>query len=59
MRTAKNKNEKGYTLLEYCAGAVVIVTLVYGGLTNLGTNLKVFLEEIGQWAANTKIETPK
>jgi hypothetical protein len=59
MRTAKNRNEKGYTLLEYCAGAVVVVTLVYSGLNTLGEDLNEFLKGIGTWAKSTKIETPK
>jgi hypothetical protein len=58
MRTAKNKNEKGYTLLEYCAGAVVVVTLVYQGLNGLGGDLKSFLEGIGSWAKATKVGQP-
>ena len=59
MRTEKNKNEKGYTLLVYCAGAVVVVTLVYSGLNTLGEDLKAFLTGIGAWAKSTKIETQK
>lgn len=59
MRTAKNKNEKGYTLLEYCAGAVVVVTLVYSGLNTLGKDLNQFLTGIGTWAKSTKIQTPE
>jgi hypothetical protein len=55
MRTAKNKSEKGYTLLEYCAGAVIVVTLVFSGLKSLGGDLKTFLENIGNWAENTQI----
>jgi Flp pilus assembly pilin Flp len=55
MRTAKNKNEKGYTLLEYCAGAVIVVTLVYQGLNTLGGDLKQFLTGIGEWAKKTQV----
>jgi Flp pilus assembly pilin Flp len=58
MRTAKNEREKGYTLLEYCAGAVIVVTLVFSGLQTLGGDLKTFLINIGAWAKNTQI-TPQ
>lgn len=51
MRTAKNKHQKGYTLLEYCAGAAIVVTVLYGALDTLGGNVSKFLGGIGTWAA--------
>jgi hypothetical protein len=59
MRTAKNKNEKGYTLLEYCAGAAIVVSVLYGALNTLGGDLKLFLGKIGTWAKNVEVGQPK
>ena len=50
MKTSKNKQEKGYTLLEYCAGAAIIVTVLYTALNGLGDQLSTFLGNIGTWA---------
>jgi Flp pilus assembly pilin Flp len=52
MRTSKNKGEKGYTLLEYCAGAAIIVTVLYTALNGLGDQLSSFLGNIGTWAVS-------
>lgn len=52
MRTVKNKNEKGYTLLEYCAGAAIVVSVLYVALGQLGNDLSSFLGSIGGWAKN-------
>ena len=59
MRTAKNKNEKGYTLLEYCAGAAVVVSVLYTALNGMGTKVAGFMDNIGGWASKqaAKIET--
>lgn len=59
MRTAKNKNEKGYTLLEYCAGAAIVVSVLYGALNTLGKDLKTFLGKIGDWAKNIEVAQSK
>ena len=58
MRTAKNKHEKGYTLLEYCAGAAIVVTTLYLALGNLGTQLSGFLGRIGGWASGITVGQP-
>lgn len=50
MRTAKNKNEKGYTLLEYCAGAAIVLGVLYGTLTTVSGSLSKFLTKVGTWA---------
>lgn len=47
----KNKKQKGFTLLEYAAGAVVIVTVVYIGLQAMGTGLQTFFTDVGTWAS--------
>lgn len=46
------KNEKGYTLLEYCAGAAIILGVLYGALNALGTDLQNLLGSMGGWANN-------
>ena len=50
IHTQKNKLEKGFTLLEYCAGAVVMLTIVYVAMRGMGTNLADFMSAIGEWA---------
>ena len=51
-RMTHKGNEKGFTLLEYCAGAAVLITIVWGALTTLGNDLGSFLQSIGSWAKN-------
>lgn len=46
----RRKNEKGYTLLEYTAGAVVIVTAVYAALQTFGVSMSQLLGSLGDWA---------
>lgn len=55
MRTAKNKNEKGYTLLEYCAGAAIVLGILYGTLQAVQGSLTMFLNKVGKWAENYTI----
>lgn len=45
----KNKNQKGFTLLEYCAGAAVIAGIVYGGLNIMGNQMSGFFTGLGTW----------
>jgi Flp pilus assembly pilin Flp len=52
MRERKGNREKGYTLLEYCAGAAIIVTVLYTALNGLGDQLSSFLGSIGSWAVS-------
>jgi len=47
----KNK-EKGFTLLEYCAGAAVIAGVVWVAVSTLGENLSDLLVAIGEWASS-------
>jgi hypothetical protein len=44
------KNEKGYTLLEYAAGAAVLMGLLYIGVQALGSGVQDLLEAVGVWA---------
>ena len=50
------KKDSGYTLLEYCAGAAVIIGVLYGALNTLGGNLSSFLGAIGTWATTRASE---
>ena len=47
-----NKTIKGFTLLEYAAGAAVILTVVMVGLNAMGGNLSTFFTNLGTWATN-------
>ena len=46
------RDESGYTLLEYCAGAAVIAGVLWIALSGLGDQITNLLERIGQWASN-------
>jgi hypothetical protein len=48
----KNKKQKGYALLEYCAGAAIIAGIIYAALNALGANLVDLLNALGEWATN-------
>jgi Flp pilus assembly pilin Flp len=48
--TTKTRKQRGYTLLEYCAGAAIIGGLLAVGLSTLGGNLNTALGNIGNWA---------
>lgn len=50
VKRIKTGKQKGYTLLEYCAGAAIIAGVVWVALETLGGNLSGLLEGIGQWA---------
>jgi hypothetical protein len=46
----RGRGSKGFTLLEYCAGAAVIAGMVFASLNTFGTNLGGLLTELGNWA---------
>ncbi len=50
------KEERGYTLLEYCAGAAVIAGIIFVALQAMGTNLSGYLGAIGNWATRRASE---
>lgn len=50
MRKAANKRERGYTLLEYCAGAAIIAGILWTALDNLGADLSGLLDAVGVWS---------
>ena len=46
----KRENQKGITLLEYTAGAAIIIGLVWGAMSAMGTSLEHVFNSIGVWA---------
>ena len=44
------RGQRGYTLLEYCAGAAIIAGILWTALNALGGNLSDLLDAVGQWA---------
>lgn len=45
-------NDRGYTLLEYCAGAAIMAGVVWGAMQVLGNGLSGFLQGLSAWATN-------
>ncbi len=50
MSKKQRKNERGYTLLEYCAGAAIIASILWTALNSLGGDLSALLGAVGGWA---------
>lgn len=50
MKKRNVQPERGYTLLEYCAGAAIIGGILYLALNALGQDLRDFLAAVGAWA---------
>ena len=46
----KAKDQRGFTLLEYCAGAAIIAGVLWGALTAMGTGMDGLIRSIGTWA---------
>jgi hypothetical protein len=44
------REERGYTLLEYVAGAAIIGGIVFTALTSFGNDMAGFLGNLGSWA---------
>jgi hypothetical protein len=44
------KKQAGYTLLEYCAGAAVLLGLVIGAINLMGGSLQTLAQGISDWA---------
>lgn len=51
MKHTKRNHQRGYTLLEYCAGAALIAGIIWVALNSMGQNISALLNAIGQWAA--------
>jgi hypothetical protein len=50
MKKSASERERGYTLLEYCAGAAIIAGILWTALSNLGTDLTGLLNAVGTWS---------
>jgi Flp pilus assembly pilin Flp len=48
------KQQRGYTLLEYCAGAAIVAGVLWTALDGLGDNISDLLDAVGEWAQNRK-----
>lgn len=46
----RRKSQKGYTLLEYCAGAAVLAAVIFGALNTMGGQIGGLMTSIGDWA---------
>jgi hypothetical protein len=55
----KKKNQKAYTLLEYCAGAAIIAGIVFTALSNLGGSMSDYLGSLSGWVATRAGEVDK
>lgn len=56
MAKKATKRQRGYTLLEYCAGAAIIAGVLWAALGRLGGEISDLLDEIGQWADDRRGE---
>lgn len=45
----RKKNQKGFTLLEYCAGAAVLLGIVVAGMSAFGDGIADYMEGLGNW----------
>lgn len=46
----KSQTERGFALLEYCAGAAIIAGIIWGALTTFGGSLSGLLGNLSLWA---------
>ena len=49
-RTGKNQKERGFALLEYVAGAAVLLGIVYAAFSAMGGGFNTFFTSLGTWA---------
>jgi hypothetical protein len=52
MKQRQTNKQRGYTLLEYCAGAAIIAGILWTALNSLGGDLATLLSAVGEWAQN-------
>lgn len=45
----KKNKQKGMTLLEYCAGAAVILGVVFVAFQTLGDSMQTFFDGVSSW----------
>lgn len=57
-KTTKRPNEAGYTLLEYAAGAAILIGILFAGLTALGNGTNDLLKGVGDWARSQTSRLP-
>lgn len=46
----RRKSQKGFTLLEYCAGAAVLAAVIFGALNTMGGQIGDLMTSIGDWS---------
>jgi type II secretory pathway pseudopilin PulG len=56
--SARIRRQRGYTLLEYAAGAAILLGLLTVGLTNMGTGVRDLLTRIGNFATQSQLPAP-
>ena len=47
----KRRDQRGITLLEYCAGAAILLGIIWGAMSLLGTNVNRLLSSVAGWAS--------
>jgi hypothetical protein len=50
MTKYRKVNSRGFSLLEYCAGAAVLAAIVYAGVTAMGQGVDGLVRQVGKWA---------
>ena len=55
-RVRKAHGERGLSLLEYCAGAAIIVTVFYVAFFALGESLETLIQAVADWASDRASE---
>ena len=46
----KRRDQQGITLLEYCSGAAILLGIIWGTMSLLGTNISKVLASVAAWA---------
>jgi hypothetical protein len=46
----RRRSERGFTLLEYCAGAAVVLLVLYVALNAMGSKMGALMSSVGNWA---------
>jgi hypothetical protein len=55
----RSARQRGYTLLEYAAGAAILMGILYVGMQSLGGGIQSLLQEIGTWASERSNDLKK
>lgn len=58
MKNIKRKKQKGYTLLEYSAGAAILMGILYVGVNAMGSGIKDLMTGVGSWASQQTSSLP-